>query len=117
VGKLETQFGRAVRRLRGQANMGQEKLAEEAALHRTHVSLIERGRRSPGLLVISKLAKALGLTMTELMAAVEAEAKAGPEPVRPKPGRPRKSQPTAPQADGRPRGRSPAPPRSGARPR
>jgi transcriptional regulator with XRE-family HTH domain len=91
VGKLESQFGRAVRRLRKTADIGQEKLAETAKLHRTHVSLIERGQRSPGLLVISKLSKALGITMAELMAAVEAEAKAGPEPKGPRPGRPRKT--------------------------
>ena len=40
-------------------------------LHRTHVSLIERGKRMPSLLVIKKLAAALGTTMADLMRELE----------------------------------------------
>ncbi|HEX3147902.1 MAG TPA: helix-turn-helix transcriptional regulator [Gemmataceae bacterium] len=92
VTTLEVRFGRVVRRYRKKLGLAQEKLAEAAGLHRTHVSLIERGQQAPGLLVIQKFAHALGVSMAKLMAAVEAEGDApGPEPAGPRPGRPRKS--------------------------
>lgn len=92
MAKLEVRFGKVARRLRKKAGLSQEKLAEVAGLHRTHVSLIERGQQAPGLLVIEKLANALGTTMGKLLAAVEAEeTKPGSEPEGPKPGRPRKA--------------------------
>ena len=89
--RLEVRFGRVIRRLRKKAGLAQEKLAEVAGLHRTHVSLIERGQQAPGLLVIEKFAKALGTTMGKLLAAVETEGEnPGSEPEGPRPGRPRK---------------------------
>ncbi len=51
--------------------MSQEYLAAQAGLHRTYVSLLERGHRNPSLLVISKLAGALDTTMTSLVRGVE----------------------------------------------
>src|ERR1700712_3105002 len=54
--ELQRRFGAAVRRRRLEACLGQEALADEAGVHRTHVSLIERGRGMPTLAVIHKLA-------------------------------------------------------------
>jgi transcriptional regulator with XRE-family HTH domain len=71
---LQRRFGAAVRRLRLQARLGQEGLADRAGIHRTHVSLIERGQGMPTLLVIHKLASALGTTMAALLAAAESDA-------------------------------------------
>jgi len=71
VATLQEQFGALIRRRRTEAGIGQEKLADIAGLHRTHVSLIERGKRVPGLLVIKKLAKALNTTMADLMTELE----------------------------------------------
>jgi transcriptional regulator with XRE-family HTH domain len=71
VDTLQQQFGSLIRRRRLAAELGQEALADKASLHRTHVSLLERGKRMPSLLVVQKLAKALDTTMSSLMAELE----------------------------------------------
>jgi transcriptional regulator with XRE-family HTH domain len=86
--ELQRRFGAAVRRLRLQARLGQEGLADRAGIHRTHVSLIERGQGMPTLLVIHKLATALKTPMAELMAAVESDDSPGGEPPDIQRGRP-----------------------------
>ena len=70
---LQQQFGSLIRRRRLAAEMGQEGLADTANLHRTHISLLERGKRMPSLIVVQKLAKALGTTMASLMEELERE--------------------------------------------
>ena len=49
--------------------LSQEELAHAAGLHRTHVSLIERNRRSVRLETIERLASALGVEPSSLMPA------------------------------------------------
>ena len=73
VETLQQQFGSLIRRRRHAAGLGQEALADKAGLHRTHVSLLERGKRMPSLVVVKKLAAALGTTMASLMAELEGE--------------------------------------------
>jgi transcriptional regulator with XRE-family HTH domain len=53
--------------------MTQERLAEAASLHPRYVSDVERGRRNVAVCNLARLAQALGVTLPELMAAVEAE--------------------------------------------
>ena len=60
-------FGRKLREVRGRTGISQEKLADRAGLHRTYVSSVERGERNISLQNIEKLAKALGVSMAELM--------------------------------------------------
>jgi transcriptional regulator with XRE-family HTH domain len=60
-------FGRRVRSLRVAEGLSQEALAERAQLHWTYISGIERGRRSPTLVILGRLAKALGTTLPELV--------------------------------------------------
>jgi len=71
---LQQQFGNLIRRRRHATGLGQEALADKAGLHRTHVSLLERGKRMPSLLVIKKLAAALETTMASLMEELEEDA-------------------------------------------
>jgi transcriptional regulator with XRE-family HTH domain len=52
-------FGKRLRRFRLARSLSQEKLADAAGLHRTHISLIEHDRRSVRLETIDRLAKAL----------------------------------------------------------
>ena len=59
-------FGRAVRRRRREMAWSQEELAERADLHRNYISDIERGDRNPSLENVHKLAKALGISVSEL---------------------------------------------------
>lgn len=52
--------------------LSQESFAEEAGLHRTYVSLLERGARNPSLNVIGAIAKALHIQISKLLAEAEA---------------------------------------------
>jgi transcriptional regulator with XRE-family HTH domain len=65
------QFGEKVRALREARGISQEALAHVAGLHRTHISLIERGQRSARLETIINLAIALDVQPAELMPTVE----------------------------------------------
>jgi transcriptional regulator with XRE-family HTH domain len=87
--KLRTRFGQVVRRRRLLAQIGQEALADLAGIHRTHLSLIERGQRMPTLYVVHQLAEALDTSMVELMGDVESDEEPEEPPPLPK-GRPRK---------------------------
>jgi len=60
-------FGQRIRVLRLQRDLSQEALADAAHLHRTHISLIERGQRSVRLETIAALAVALGVQPADLM--------------------------------------------------
>ncbi len=64
-------FGDRIRDLRETCGLSQEALADAADLHRTHISLIERGQRSVRLETIEKLAIALGEQPSALMPDVE----------------------------------------------
>jgi transcriptional regulator with XRE-family HTH domain len=79
VDTLQQRFGSLIRRRRLAIGLGQEALADKATLHRTHVSLLERGKRMPSLLVVQKLAKALDTTMASLMEELEKDAPADTE--------------------------------------
>ncbi len=64
---LQQRFGQIVRRRRQETGLSQEELADHAGLHRTYVSLLERGHRNPSLAVIKVLATALGAGMADLL--------------------------------------------------
>ena len=63
-----------LRQLRREKGWSQEKLAEEASMHRTYLAGIERSLRNPSLENLIKLANALGVTMTELFDSPEGTA-------------------------------------------
>jgi transcriptional regulator with XRE-family HTH domain len=52
-------FGQNLARLRERAGLSQEGAADRAGLHRTHVAMIEAGKRLPRLDTIVKLGGAL----------------------------------------------------------
>ncbi len=60
------QFGERVRYLRQQKRLSQEELAYRARIHRTYMGGIERGERNPSLVNITKISKALDVSLTEL---------------------------------------------------
>jgi len=70
---IQRRFGRAVRRLREQAEHSQESFAAAAGVHRTYMGLVERGRVAPTIVVIEKIATALGMAPSELLAETERE--------------------------------------------
>lgn len=57
-----------MRRLRETKHLSQEQFAFEAGIHRTYVSDLERGARNPTILVVDKVAAALGVTASDLLA-------------------------------------------------
>lgn len=62
-----SRLGKNVRRLREAKGWSQEAYAEEAGIHRTYVSDIERGARNPTILIVEKLAKLLGVLADSLL--------------------------------------------------
>ena len=63
-----SRVGRNVRRLRlAKPGLSQEKLAVDAEIDLTYLGGIERGRRNPSLLVMVRIAEALGAEVTELL--------------------------------------------------
>ncbi len=64
-------FGNVVRKHRKESGLSQEALAEKASIHHTHVGLIERGERNASLDVAYRVARALGLTLSALIAEAE----------------------------------------------
>lgn len=63
-------FGLNLRRARARARLSQEELGFRCGLHRTEISLLERGGREPRLTTIVKLAAALGLEPNDLCAGI-----------------------------------------------
>jgi transcriptional regulator with XRE-family HTH domain len=64
---VRARLGRNLRRLREAKGWSQEAFADEAGIHRTYVSDIERGVRNPTILVVEKLARPLGVTAGSLL--------------------------------------------------
>lgn len=63
-------FASNLRQARKTAGISQEELAERCELHRTEVSLLERGGREPRLGTLVKLATALGTTPEALVTGI-----------------------------------------------
>lgn len=59
-------FGLNVRQRREAAGLTQEKAGEKADLDPTYISGVERGVRNPSLASICRLAKALGVSVSDL---------------------------------------------------
>jgi transcriptional regulator with XRE-family HTH domain len=70
---IRIRFGMAVRVRRNELGISQEEFAEQAGLHRTYVSDLERGKRNVSLENVEKLAKALLLSISDLMKRVEGQ--------------------------------------------
>lgn len=89
---FKTTFGRVLRELRLERELSQEALAEAAGCHVNHVSYLERGLRSPNLLVVFDLARALQLSTAELVDRVEASLRQpnADDPVPPSPASPQR---------------------------
>lgn len=64
--KILENFGNHVKKLRLEKGISQELLAEKLNIHRTYMSFIERGKRNPGLVLLFKISRALGIKLPEL---------------------------------------------------
>ncbi len=64
-------FGRALRAVRTERGLSQEGLAFDAGYDRSYISLLENGRYSPSLNAIFRLARALAVRPSALLARAE----------------------------------------------
>ncbi|MEA5519630.1 helix-turn-helix transcriptional regulator [Limnoraphis robusta] len=61
----------ALRKLREQRGISQDKLSELAGLDRTFISLVECGKRKPSLETIDKITRVLNVKTWELLKYIE----------------------------------------------
>jgi len=64
---VRQRLARNLRELRSKAGLSQEALADEAGLHRTYMSDLERGQRNPSIVIADRIAKALNVSIGELL--------------------------------------------------
>ena len=64
-------FASVLKKHRAAKGISQEKLAEKADIHPTHVGLIERSLRNPSLKVSKAIADALGMPLAQMIAEAE----------------------------------------------
>ncbi len=57
-----------LQQLRRERNLSQEDLAHLAKMHQTYLSGIESAKRNPSVLVLERLATALGVDISDLLA-------------------------------------------------
>jgi transcriptional regulator with XRE-family HTH domain len=69
--KVQVTFGLAVRERREACELTQQGLAELAELHTNYVSSVERGERNIGIHNIVRLAHALQMPLSELIASLD----------------------------------------------
>jgi transcriptional regulator with XRE-family HTH domain len=61
-------LGMTIKRLREDRNLTQAELALKAKVHRVYVAQIEARTKTPSLAVLERIAKALRVPVTELLA-------------------------------------------------
>lgn len=71
LSKLDKILGQEIQRHRNNKGWSQEYLAEMTGLHRTYISQLERGLKSPSVRVLNHITNALNLTMSEFFRDVE----------------------------------------------
>lgn len=64
---IRTAFGKRIRQLRLAKGFTQESLADTVGLHRTYIGNIERGEESVSVDNAAKIAKALKVSLSELV--------------------------------------------------
>ena len=67
VTAVSVRIGKNVKKIREEKGLTQEKLAFEANLNRAYIGYIERGERNPSTDTLAKLAKALKVSLKDLL--------------------------------------------------
>jgi transcriptional regulator with XRE-family HTH domain len=68
----EEAFGKVLKEIRRDNSLSQEQLGFESGYHRTYISLLERGRKSPSLNTVFQLSAALGVLPSQILRRIEA---------------------------------------------
>lgn len=69
--QLDCLLGIEIQRRRTAKGWSQEYLAEVTNLHRTYISQLERGLKSPSIRVLNRISTALDVSMSKLLEGVE----------------------------------------------
>lgn len=69
--EMKTRFGQNLAPCREGAEVSQEELSFRASIHRTEVSLLERGERMPRVDTALRIAGSLGVPLEDLVAGLE----------------------------------------------
>ena len=67
VTAVSKKIGRNIRKIREKKNIAQEQLALDSKLNRAYIGYIERGERNPSTQTLSKIAKALKVSLKDLV--------------------------------------------------
>lgn len=69
--EMKLRFGENLERCRERAGLTQAELGYQASLHRTEISLLERGKRLPRIDTAVKLAGCLSVSLDELAIGID----------------------------------------------
>jgi transcriptional regulator with XRE-family HTH domain len=64
-------LGRAIRATRDEQQVSQEELGFRSGVHRNYIGGIERAERQPSVTALARLAEALGVALSDLLALAE----------------------------------------------
>ena len=68
---INKQLGMRIRYLRSLKKWSQEDLALEANINKNYLSDLERGTRNPTVVVVEKIARVFGITLSELFRGIQ----------------------------------------------
>lgn len=63
---IQSRVSRNIQRIRREKDLSQEEVAHRAEIHQTYLSGVETGKRNPSILVVERIAKALGVDVSEI---------------------------------------------------
>lgn len=66
---VQSRVSRNIQRIRREKDLSQEEVAHRADVHQTYLSGVETGKRNPSILVVERIAKALGVDISEIFKA------------------------------------------------
>jgi transcriptional regulator with XRE-family HTH domain len=67
-------LGKRLRELRTERGVSQEAFADQCGLHRTAMSLLERGKRVPSLRTLLTLSQGFGIPLSDLVEGIDKHA-------------------------------------------
>ncbi|NNU81060.1 helix-turn-helix transcriptional regulator [Halovulum dunhuangense] len=63
---VQSRVSRNIQRIRREKDLSQEEVAHRTDIHQTYLSGVETGKRNPSILVVERIAKALGVDVSEI---------------------------------------------------
>jgi transcriptional regulator with XRE-family HTH domain len=63
---IQSRVSRNIQRIRREKDLSQEEVAHRADIHQTYLSGVETGKRNPSILVVERIAKALGVDVADI---------------------------------------------------